>query len=234
MMGVYILSWVPMFKDVGPEIQKFILSHFVTDSANTISYYLNNFLGHLRDLSLVNIGFLGIVSILLIYNMVGAFNEIWHVHAKTHFAITLGIYLLVLLLAPLLFALLLVILSYFLSLPFIISLKSTHFIEKPIILALPYAVELFVFIFFNYVLPSTRVRFIYAVVAGVITTFLFEIAKFGFSVYLHYVPTYRLIYGALATIPIFLIWLYVMWLIILLGALCCHLMCCGLPKGNKS
>lgn len=224
MVSVYILSWVPAFKGVGPEVQKFILQNFVAGSANVISVYLNDFIGHLRELSMTNIGFLGVVSILLIYNMVGAFNEIWHVRMETHFAIAFAIYLLVLLITPILFAILLLVISYFSSFNMPVVHQLTAWITTPIAQVFPYLFELFIFSFFNYVLPSTRVRMGPAVVAGLITTGLFEIAKFGFGLYLHFVPTYRLIYGALATIPIFLIWLYVTWLIILVGALCCHLL----------
>ena len=233
MVGFYVLSWVPMFKGVAPELQKFILSNFVADSATVISQYLDDFILHLRDLSMVNIGFLGVISILMIYNMVGAFNEIWHVHMETHFAIAFGIYLLVLLFAPLLFGILLVILSYFSSLPFLTAPGTTHFVKRSFIMVLPYLCEFIVFTFFNWVLPSVRVRLFYAAIAGLITSVLFEFAKVGFAYYLHYVPTYRLVYGALATIPIFLIWMYVSWLIILFGALCCNLMSKGLPKRTK-
>ena len=47
----------------------------------------------------------------------------------------------------------------------------------------------------------------------------FEMAKRGFAIYLSRVPTYTLIYGAFATIPIFLVWLYLSWLVVLTGAI---------------
>lgn len=230
MVGFYILSWFPVFKNIEPGLQKFILSNFVADSASVVSQYLNEFVAHISDLSMMNIGFLGIVSILLIYNMVGAFNEIWHVRMQTHFAIAFGIYLLVLLFTPLLFGILIVVISYFSSLPFIQSQGGMAFIRTPLLMVLPYLCEFIVFTFFNWMLPSTRVRFLYAAIAGLITTLLFEVAKHGFVLYLHFVPTYRLIYGALATVPIFLVWMYFSWLIILFGALVCHLLSRGLPK----
>lgn len=233
MVGFYILSWVPMFKGIAPELQKFVLSNFVADSATVINQYLHDFLMHMRDLSMLNISFLGVISVLMIYNMVGAFNEIWHVQMKSHFAIAFVIYLLVLLFTPLLFGVLLVMLSYFSSLPFLTTFGATHYVKKWVVVVLPYASEFIVFTFFNWILPSTRVRLFGAAIAGLITSALFELAKVGFAYYLHYIPTYRLIYGALATIPIFLIWMYVSWLIILFGALCCNLMTVGLPKSTK-
>jgi len=54
---------------------------------------------------------------------------------------------------------------------------------------------------------------------GLLAGIGFEIAKRGFAIYLTRVPTYTLIYGAFATIPIFLVWLYMSWLVVLTGAI---------------
>src|SRR4029077_11057395 len=56
------------------------------------------------------------------------------------------------------------------------------------------------------------------VLGGLLAGIGFEIAKRGFAIYLTRVPTYTLIYGAFATIPIFLIWLYLSWVVVLTGA----------------
>ena len=46
----------------------------------------------------------------------------------------------------------------------------------------------------------------------------FEAAKHGYAYYLTRVPTYEVVYGALAALPVFLIWIYLCWLIVLAGA----------------
>jgi membrane protein len=66
--------------------------------------------------------------------------------------------------------------------------------------------------------PNVPVSFRSAFVGAVSAGFLFEIVKKVFGVYLSYFPTYQLIYGALATIPILFIWIYISWIIVLLGA----------------
>ena len=60
-----------------------------------------------------------------------------------------------------------------------------------------------------------------AVIAGAVTALLFAVAKAGFALYLKVFTVYQVIYGALATIPLFLIWMYVTWLVVLLGAVLC-------------
>ena len=67
-------------------------------------------------------------------------------------------------------------------------------------------------------IPSTPVRWRQALVGGLITTLLFELLKIGFVAYVTYFPFYQVLYGTLATIPIFLIWLYLSWAATLLGA----------------
>jgi membrane protein len=66
--------------------------------------------------------------------------------------------------------------------------------------------------------PFTRVRWRHAITAGFLVAGSLELAKKGMAVYLLQVPTYSLIYGAFAAVPILLVWIYVTWLLVLLGA----------------
>jgi membrane protein len=65
--------------------------------------------------------------------------------------------------------------------------------------------------------PNCKVPIPYAVLGSMVSTILFTLAKSLFLVYINQ-ASYSVIYGALATIPIFLLWLYVVWGVILLGA----------------
>jgi membrane protein len=68
------------------------------------------------------------------------------------------------------------------------------------------------------VVPNRYVPLRDALIGGVLAGIAFEIAKRGFAIYLTRFPTYTLIYGAFATIPIFLVWLYLSWMVVLAGA----------------
>jgi membrane protein len=57
---------------------------------------------------------------------------------------------------------------------------------------------------------------------GVVVAIVFEVAKKSFSAYITAFPSYQLIYGAFAAVPLFLLWIYMSWLILLVGAEIIH------------
>ena len=70
---------------------------------------------------------------------------------------------------------------------------------------------------FHYI-PNTHVRWRHALVGGLFVAIGIAGAKRLLALYFSTVPTYSMIYGAFATVPIFLIWIYLSWVIVLLGA----------------
>lgn len=69
------------------------------------------------------------------------------------------------------------------------------------------------------IVPNCRVPWRAALVSGVIAALIFELAKRGFGFFISNFPSYQLIYGAFAAVPLFLVWIYICWSIILLGAM---------------
>jgi len=82
----------------------------------------------------------------------------------------------------------------------------------------PYAIVwagfFFLFVFF----PYTKVRYGPAAIGSLVTTILFQIVLWGYVKFQVGMAGYRAIYGALASVPIFLVWIYVAWAVILFGA----------------
>jgi membrane protein len=215
MVFIWILSFFPFFKGAGHAIQQFIVDNFIADSAAIISKHISAFLSQIQRMTWTNLISLFVTSMLMMYNIVTSFNSIWHVKMERHFAFSFLIYLLILLFSPLIFGSLFLFSSYLSALLVTVHAPS----NKYLLWLFSLLVTFLIFTFFNWVVPSCHVKWRAAVVGGLVTTILFESAKRGFALYIAYYPTYQLIYGALATVLIFLIWLYITWVIILFGAL---------------
>ena len=70
-----------------------------------------------------------------------------------------------------------------------------------------------------YFVPNTRVRRRDAIAGGLLASIAFELGKRGFAAYMIKVPTYKVVYGAFAAFPVFLLWVYFSWLVTLTAAL---------------
>jgi membrane protein len=66
--------------------------------------------------------------------------------------------------------------------------------------------------------PNTHVQREHALAGGLFAAIGIEVARRVLAFYLGKVPTYSLVYGAFATFPILLLWIYIAWLIVLWGA----------------
>lgn len=218
-----IASKIPSFAHITNNVQHFILENFVAGAANSVSGYLNEFLKQVNKLSWTSIVAFTVTALLLLYNMVQAFNRVWAVKMVWHRKFTLRFlfYFAILLVTPVLLAIVILVVSYVTSLSFFSGARFHHLVGHPLLVSLPYIASFITFSFFNWVLPTCRVKLRFAFVSGIITTCFFELIKYLFTLYVSIFPTYRLIYGALATIPIFFLWVYLSWTLILIGAILC-------------
>jgi membrane protein len=88
--------------------------------------------------------------------------------------------------------------------------------------ALPFLIDLAAFAALYYLVPKAPVHFSSAMFGAVLSSILFGLLKWGFAVYILRFSSYGRVYGAVATIPVFLFWLYLAWTIVLFGAECCY------------
>ncbi len=70
--------------------------------------------------------------------------------------------------------------------------------------------------------PNTRVRMGPALIGATFAAILWEAGKWGFTQYIRSSSSYSTIYGALAVLPLFMLWVYLTWVIVLLGLQLAH------------
>jgi membrane protein len=107
--------------------------------------------------------------------------------------------------------------SYLLSLPGVTGVNETLGIKGHLLSMLPFITTSTAFTLLYIVVPNCHVSYRHSVIGGITAAAVFEFAKFGFGIYVRSVPA-EAIYGAIAVIPLFLIWIYTSWVVVLLGA----------------
>jgi membrane protein len=218
---VFLVTKFPIFNKINILAQNYVLENFIPASNTTIQFYLNNFTYQASHLPKLGIIFLLLTAMMLIVTIEHTFNDIWDVRWKKRRIISLTIYWVVLMLAPLLIGTGIFISTYLFSLSWVES-ATHHLGVKTPLLYLPLLLNTLIFSLLYIVVPNFNVDWRDGFYGGFVAASIFEAAKIGFAFYLKQFPSYELIYGALASIPIFLLWLYISWLIILFGALITH------------
>jgi membrane protein len=213
-----VMSAFPMFRQVGQQLQDFIFQNFVATSAQVVQANIQKFAVQALNLSATGLIFLLVTALLMMFNMEQAFNVIWRA-PKPRIRITaFMLYWGLLTFFPILIGMGFAISSYIFSLPVIEGTTRLLGVQAPFLAISPYLLTFIAFTVLYITLPNCKVFIRHAMVGGFVATLLFEFAKYGFGLYVLNFPTYELLYGTLAAIPIFLIWVYLSWLIILFGA----------------
>lgn len=212
-VGFSILSSFPVFHNLSGPIQDFIFENFVPSTGKAIQGYLQVFAMQVSKLSIWGVSFLFVTAILVMVTIEGAMNKIWRVSSARKGVTAFLLYWSILSLGPIFLGLSLAASSYIISIPF---LKEQ---QTPLILSLlPFLLSLTGFTFLYLIVPNRPIQFQHGFLGGLFATLLFESAKQGFAYYLANYHTYELLYGTLAILPIFFVWIYWVWFITLLGA----------------
>lgn len=207
----------PVFSDVSVQLRHFIFDNFVPAAGTVVEDYLERFVSNVSRMTAVGAIGLIITALLLIHSIDSALNTIWRSTKKRPLVFSFAVYWMVLTLGPLLAGASLVMSSYLLSVHWLNDAGLTHLLD-PILRLLPLLLSVLAFWLLYSIVPTCAVpgwdAFCGALVAGV----LFELGKKAFSLYVTAFPSYQMIYGVLAVIPILFLWMYWTWCIVLLGA----------------
>ncbi len=214
----------PLFSAFHQALETFLSESLLPPAVSTtIMQYLNQFAAQASGLTAVGGVFLVVTSIMLIMTIDEAFNDIWNVARQRPMRQRLLMYWAIISLGPILMGaslwassvLIRESLGYIGDLPAGLTLLLSL---APFLLSVLGFTALFVFV------PNCPVLRRDALLGGVGTALVLTILKAGFTWFLTQFPSYTVIYGAFATLPIFLVWIYLTWLVVLMGATVASLM----------
>jgi membrane protein len=182
-----------------------------------IATYLTQFAEKAAGLTAIGVVFLAVTALMLMLTIDGAFNQIFRVRRERALVQRLLIYWAALTLGPVLAGLSLSMTSYLVSVSLGFARGLPHLGELLLRFA-PVFITAAALTLLYAVVPNRKVSLRHALAGGVAAGVLFELMKRGFAFYIASFPTYKLVYGTFAAIPIFLVWLYASWLVVLFGA----------------
>ncbi len=210
-----LFSAFPMFSEVSVQLRHFIFANFIPTTGDVIQRYIEQFVANSSKMTAVGACGLVVTSLLLMYSIDSALNAIWRSTRVRPRIYSFAVYWMILTLGPLLAGASLAISSYLLSLRWASGLNG---VIDNMLRVFPLILSWISFWLLYSIVPTTRVPNRDAVVGAFVAAVLFETGKKGFALYITTFPSYQLIYGVLAVVPILFLWVYWTWCIVLLGA----------------
>ena len=217
-VALAVFSVFPMFAMMQSTLQRWLVDSLIPDNiSRQVFSYLGQFSAKASQIGWVGALAFLITALMLILTIDVKLNDIWRVRKMRSFTRRILIYWGLLTLGPLLLGMSLSLSSYAIS-----SSKGFVSVMPSSVNALLNLLEFGLMsvgmaAMYRFV-PNTPVRWSHALWGGVFAAVGIELAKRVLTWYLSLVPTYSAVYGAFATAPILLIWIYVAWVIVLLGA----------------
>jgi membrane protein len=213
-----LFSAFPIFSAMEEALQKYFLQALVPDAiARPVLNAINQFSTRASRLGIVGLVALVFSAIAMMLTIDRALNAIWRVRKPRPIAHRVLVYWAAVTLGPLLAAASLAATSYAVS-------ASRGFVGTlprgmgALVWTIEFVLHvLAVAALFHYV-PNTHVRWRHALAGGLFVAVGMAAAKRLMTLYFSAVPSFSMIYGAFATLPIFLVWIYLGWVIVLLGA----------------
>lgn len=213
-----VLSKFPQSAQLDAALRGFLLDNLLPEKAGkVIATYAFQFSQKATNLTIVGALVLIVTAVMLMRTIDTVINQIWMVRSRRPWATRLAAYWVALSFGPLLLAGGVFLATAMLSM-------SLDIVNEPVWLqavglrVVSVTILGCVLTALYFVVPHCSVRFSDAALAGFLAALAFAVMQRLFGIYLSHFPSYTLVYGAFAAVPIFLLWLYLSWIVVLLGA----------------
>ena len=218
-LALAIFTTFPLFNTFRHALEDyFVQSVMPKGISNTILGYLTTFASKATRLSAIGAAALIFTSVGMMNLIERIFNRIWRVRQERRWTKRLLVYWAIVTLGPLLVGVSLTVTTRV----FMVTsglVGDAPFLSATFYTMLSIGLTMLAFTLLYMTVPNRDVEWRDAAWGGLLAALAFEAAKRGFGEFIQDFPTYSRIYGALAALPLFLVWIYLSWMITLVGAL---------------
>jgi membrane protein len=217
-IAVAMLSSLPFFEDLMVRLKIALLLNLVPEIAGKIiTEYMEPFSRNAAKVTGISFAALFVMAIGVMWAVDRSLNAIWRVRRSRPFLISLAAYVILLSVGPILVGISVTVTTYLMTLS--VGMDALPREAQPVMLKIvPVGVSTIAFFLAYRIVPHRQVPWAHALLGGFVAALLFEGMKEVFAHYIAKAPTYNLVYGAFAAVPLFLVWVYLSWLVILFGA----------------
>lgn len=213
-----VMTAFPVFDDIVETLRQFVVVNLMPEaSSRLVSVYMQQFADNAARLTALGIVLLGGSAIMLMLTIDRAFNTIWRVKRPRPLIQRVLIYWSVLTIGPLLVGGSLSLTSWLISQSMGVG-KQAPELTVAVLKLVPLVLTSVAFGFLYRTVPNRQVTVLDAVVGGIIAALAFEGMKSGFGHFIAQFASYKMVYGTFASLPIFLVWVYLSWVVVVFAA----------------
>ena len=219
-----ILSAFPNFASVRQELLALVFRNFVPQISDQAAWWFQYFAESATQATAIGIVGIAGTGVLLLATVEDQLNALWRVTTPRPWGQRIVAYWTLMTLGPLLVGMSLTLSTYLDTAARRAGLdpqalaQYASFWPHFLVRFVPWLLELTACTLLYCLIPNCAVRWRDGALGAAVAAILIEILKVGFAIYIGAMSSYQTVYGALAAIPIFLLWMYVSWLAVLLGA----------------
>jgi membrane protein len=208
----------PLFQEFLDVLERFLLRYMLPETASSLVHeYVVGLATEASSLQGVGIVFVLVTAALVVGTLESEINAIWGIRQKRPLMRRVVLYLVSITAGPVMIGATITFLMWVLR-ESIAAVPLQKSIVAAILEPLPFLFAIAAFTVLYALAPARKVAWSHALLSGALAAFAFEVSKRVFAWYVHNVPTYQMLYGALAAFPVFLLWVFCFWLIVLAGA----------------
>ena len=213
-VALAIFSALPAFANLETSVEKWLIQSLVPNEiARSVLKYLHQFSSKAGQLGWLGAAALLATALAMILTIDRKLNDIWRVRELRPFSQRVLTYWGVLTLGPLLLGGSISLTTYLFAASSGVGAGYVWLLD-----IFEYLVVVVALASLYYFVPNAKVRWSHAFIGGLLMAIALEVVKRLLAIYIKATPTFSAVYGAFATVPILLVWLYLAWLLILFGA----------------